>query len=194
VNCLSRAQVYRYLERELTPPERQELEGHLASCPMCWEAVETRRRLTEAASTLPDLEIPADFSARVMARIAGSHFSLRGLLIFLAAGCSATLVALGLAMVVTRQSLPGVLVGLNQYVLRNLKSLSLTFIKFFKFFLLIFKIFSNIIEELIAGLSVLTSLVSPQAQILLITLTLLLSITLFVMVKRRFSTRDNHEQ
>jgi hypothetical protein len=193
MNCLSRAQVYRYLERELAPPESQELEGHLASCPMCREAVETRRRLTEAASTLPDLEIPADFSRRVMARIAGSQFSLRGLLIFLAAGCSATLVALGLAMVVTRQSLPGLLVGLNQYILRNLKTLSLTLIKFFKVFLLIFKIFSNLIEELIGGLSVLTSLISPQTQILLITLTLLLSVMLFITLKRKFIPRDNHE-
>jgi hypothetical protein len=193
MNCLSLAQVYRYLEGELPPPERQELEGHLASCRMCREAVEARRRLAEAASTLPDLEIPADFSARVMARIAGSQFSLRGLLISLAAGCSAILVALGLAMVVTRQSPLGLLVGLNQYVLRNLKTLSLTFIKFFKVLLLIFKIFSNVVEELIGGLSVLTSLISPQTQILLITLTLLLSVTLFMVLKRKFSPRDTHE-
>ncbi len=193
MNCLSLDKVYRYLEGELAPSERQELEGHLASCQICREAVEARRRLTEAASTLPDLEIPADFSAKVMARIAGSQFSLRRLLISLAAGCSAILAALGLAMIVTHQSLPGLLVGLNQYVLRNFKSLSLTSIKFLKVFLLIFKIFSNVIEELIGGISVLTSLISPQTQILIVTLTVLLSMTLFMMLKRKFSPRDTHE-
>ncbi len=190
MSCLSLDQVYRYLEGEIDSGERKRLEEHLASCDACRDAVEVRRFLAEAASSLPDLEIPSDFSARVMAGIADARFSLRRWLAALAAGCVAIAVALGLAMVVTHQSIPGLLLGLNQYLWSNFKSLGLTLFKFFKVFLVFFKVFSQVLDQLADKLPILTTLLSPQLQIGLIILTLLFSLTLFVAVKRRLGVSE----
>ncbi len=194
MSCLSLGQVYRYLEGELDSGESRSLEKHLASCGSCRDAVEARRRLAEAASNLPDLEIPADFSAMIMVRIAGAGITARKWLTALAGGCAAIAMAMGLAMVVSHQSLPGFLLGLNRYVWSNFKLIGLTLFKFFKVFLVIFKIVSQALGPLVDKLSLLTSLVSPQLQIGLITLTFLVSLTLLMMVKRRLGARQNHEQ
>ncbi len=69
MNCLKIGEIYDYLEGNLPPAQQAELERHLSACPRCEEAVVARRLIEQAASTLPDLELPPDFSRRVMATI-----------------------------------------------------------------------------------------------------------------------------
>lgn len=65
-----RADLILYLEGELEPAERAELEAHLATCAACAAALEAERRLSGTLGALPGFQPAADFEARFWARIA----------------------------------------------------------------------------------------------------------------------------
>ncbi|MEX2206180.1 MAG: zf-HC2 domain-containing protein [Myxococcota bacterium] len=65
-----RAALVAYLDEELGPAERAELETHLAGCEACQAALAAERRLTVALASLPAVEPPRDFEARFWARLA----------------------------------------------------------------------------------------------------------------------------
>jgi len=69
MNCHPAEAVYGYLDGGLSPAERASFEAHLAGCPACRAAVETRRRIAQAAASLPAIDLPADFAERVMSRL-----------------------------------------------------------------------------------------------------------------------------
>jgi anti-sigma factor RsiW len=59
-----------YLEGELAPAERAELDVHLAGCAACREALAAERRLSAQLGALPAVRVPGDFEARFHARLA----------------------------------------------------------------------------------------------------------------------------
>jgi anti-sigma factor RsiW len=65
-----RAELVAYLDQELGPAERTELETHLAGCETCRTALAAERRLSGALASLPAVEPPRDFEARFWARVA----------------------------------------------------------------------------------------------------------------------------
>lgn len=69
MSCLRLDLLYEYLEGALDAARRAEVEDHLARCPACRAAVEERRLIHLASLGLPDLDVPADFTRRVMARL-----------------------------------------------------------------------------------------------------------------------------
>jgi predicted anti-sigma-YlaC factor YlaD len=109
MSCLSLEQAYLYLEGELEPAESRLVERHLDLCPGCRRAVEERKILHEAALTLPSVEVPPDFSSRVLDRIpVWSPAPLARLMVFAAAAGSFFLVFLGMVLV-TGRNLPAIL-------------------------------------------------------------------------------------
>lgn len=58
-----------WLDGELTEPENQDLQAHLARCPRCQALAEELRLTHEAFACLDDLAAPPDFAQGVMARI-----------------------------------------------------------------------------------------------------------------------------
>jgi anti-sigma factor RsiW len=68
-----------YLEGELGPAERAELETHLAGCAACGEALEAERRLSSQLASLPAVVPAGDFEARFHARLAREEAAPRGL-------------------------------------------------------------------------------------------------------------------
>ena len=58
-----------HLDAGLTGSERARVETHLAGCPSCQALVRSFEALSEALSSMPIAEPPADFTAAVMARI-----------------------------------------------------------------------------------------------------------------------------
>ena len=71
MSCAERREtLVAYLDRELGPAERTQLEAHLAGCETCRLALEAERRLSGALASLGAVEPPADFEARFWARIA----------------------------------------------------------------------------------------------------------------------------
>ena len=65
-----RAALVAYLDEELGPAERAELETHLAGCEACRAALAAERRLSGALASLHPVVPPRDFEARFWARIA----------------------------------------------------------------------------------------------------------------------------
>jgi anti-sigma factor RsiW len=71
VSCAERREALSaYVDDELAPAERAELETHLAGCPACREALAAERRLSSQLAALPAPVPPGDFEARFWARIA----------------------------------------------------------------------------------------------------------------------------
>ncbi|MHB8053758.1 MAG: anti-sigma factor family protein [Candidatus Aminicenantales bacterium] len=68
--CLTADRIYDYLDEALAVPDRNEVERHLAGCAACRCALETRQRISVVAANLTDFEIPDDFTARVMKKVA----------------------------------------------------------------------------------------------------------------------------
>jgi anti-sigma factor RsiW len=66
---LTEAQAQRLLERALDPLSDAGVVEHAASCPGCGALLESFRALHDALDGLPVPELPADFTAQVMARI-----------------------------------------------------------------------------------------------------------------------------
>jgi hypothetical protein len=59
-----------YLDGELTPPQRAEIEAHLASCPRCQEELAELKTLVAGVAALPKLEPAPQFLAEVRRKIA----------------------------------------------------------------------------------------------------------------------------
>jgi predicted anti-sigma-YlaC factor YlaD len=78
MECLSADRIYGLLDGGLSPEERAAIESHLAACPVCRAAFETRRRIEEAAGSLPAFEVPPDFAASVMSRLEAAPSPARG--------------------------------------------------------------------------------------------------------------------
>jgi len=66
MSCLTVDQIYLYLEGELAADERRAVDHHTAACEKCRASLEERRILLQAAESLPAIDVPADFSCRIM--------------------------------------------------------------------------------------------------------------------------------
>ena len=63
--------LYLYLEGELGAFDAEHLEEHVDACPGCRAALDERRLLHEAFTSLPPFEVPHGFAAAVMERLPG---------------------------------------------------------------------------------------------------------------------------
>src|SRR5919202_5800574 len=65
------AQLYRYLDGELAPPEAEDMAQHLQICPTCQEEVAAHRRLQGLLRTAgQEDEVPAQLWATIQHRLA----------------------------------------------------------------------------------------------------------------------------
>jgi mycothiol system anti-sigma-R factor len=58
-----------YLDEELTPEQRVELEEHLAECRPCKVVADTSRSTVKIVTGCRSFELPPKMSARIMAKI-----------------------------------------------------------------------------------------------------------------------------
>jgi predicted anti-sigma-YlaC factor YlaD len=104
MSCPTRKDIQACLEGGLDGQAAVRVEGHLADCPACRNAFESRRLILQAAVSLEPVPVPDDFAASVMARLEPAEaglprLPLGGWLAALAAGIfvfGATLAALAL--------------------------------------------------------------------------------------------------
>ena len=109
MNCLRFDLLYEYLEGGLDAPRRDEIDAHLAACPDCRAAVEERRLIHHASFGFPNVDVPADFARRVMARVAAGRSSVLGWLAAIVGSISAVFLTFLAYVLLTGQSLIGVL-------------------------------------------------------------------------------------
>ena len=185
MRCLSIEQVYLYLEKELSPAEDREIDKHLAACSKCKKVVEERRLLLQAAESLPLWKTPPDFAQQVMARIFPERVSPLAWLGAAVSGFASMILAIVIFALATGQSLSSLLFNIYHTGLDFLKNLSPLFAKILKVVSLLVKILQQLGELLIKGLTLLSTIISPQVQIILIAVAIIFLASSIYGIKRK---------
>jgi anti-sigma factor RsiW len=163
MSCLKISAIYAYLEGDLAPEQRDQAEKHLSGCPRCRAAVEERRLLGEAFSGLPPLELPADFTKRVMAAVAPARQLLPSWLIILLSGSSVASL-LFILFLRSGRNLLSFLSGIDNSLWGYAKSAAVFAAKAFSLISAVGKALRPIGHALSKTLLELASVVSPAAQ------------------------------
>lgn len=189
-NCPSAETLYLSLEGELGPSERRRLEAHLEGCPACREALDKRRILHEAFTSLPPLEVPPDFAPSVMDRIPEAAEAKARWLAPLVAGTASLVVGLLGFYLLTGESLPDVLVAVSRFFGSAIGRFLPLFAKLFKVGGLLVKISVDLVAMLVKGLEAFSRSIGPEAIGLILGLGLVLSLLIFFGTKRFLSLRE----
>jgi len=184
MSCFTAERIYRYLDGELDQAERREFEQHHDGCPSCRRALAQRRLVTEAAVSLPDLELPPDFSRRVMERIDKPRVTVLGWLVLAAGSCaSMTLVIVGLFLL-AGHSLTDLFLRIEGFLMGTLKNGAILFGRMTSLISLTFSVITHIFTALGDGLKGMTAVI-PPAWMAVITVILIGVITTSVYGLRR---------
>jgi hypothetical protein len=185
MGCLTIAQIYLFIENELAVDEVQKIQKHLSTCAKCRNIVEERRVLVQAANTLPQFELPPDFTERVMAKIFPSRIPLRVWIKAAAGGLSALTFAFFLFYVLSGKNLADLFVSINKFLLPTLRTLSTGIVKAFKLLWHLLNIIAQFFDFALKGFGKLTTILSPEIQFSIITLTLIASTLIFLTVRKK---------
>jgi len=185
MKCLTIEQIYLYIEKELSPSENKNVESHLKVCSKCQKALEERRLLSQAAESLHLWETPPDFTQQVMARIFPSKVSLPAWLGTLATGFASMVVCFFILTLVTGQNLRSLLLSFTEAVFDFIKYLIPLFVKVLKLASVLVTIAQRFAEFLLKGLTVLTSIISTEVQIIIISTTIILIVSSIYFLRRK---------
>lgn len=185
MKCLGIDQVYSYLEKELSSEENKKIEEHLATCLKCKKALEERSLLLQAADSLPLWQIPPDFTQQVMARVYPDKVTLRQWLTAVAVGTSSIVATLLAFFIFTGQNLTTFLSGITHTLWNLVRNIAIIFIKFFKIASLLITVARQLVEHLFENFARLTTLISPEVQISIITFSILLFTFLILGIRRK---------
>lgn len=183
--CPRPEHLYLYLEGELGPYDARKLEEHIERCADCREALEERRLLHEAFTTLPPFDVPADFARSVVDSLPQPEVRKAGWLAPLIAGVAALSVGLLGFNLFTGASLPEVLVAVNGFCGSALARLAPLLAKTLKLLNILLGIAGSLVRLGFNGLTTFARILGPQGIALLIGLGALLTI-LAVFGARRF--------
>ena len=175
-----------WLEGAATPPAAVRMEEHMADCPPCGAVREDRKAFLEAACSLPDLEVPSDLAARIVARAFPRRSRLPGALFALSGGL-ALLVFGGLTYVLsTGGNLAGLLLGAGKSSWGAARDLSLAFVKLTKLAVLSLTLLARFAGDLMEGMGRLGSMIRPEAYAAGLFITLAAAAACFLGLRRKF--------
>ena len=189
MNCFKINDIYDYIEESLSPERREELERHLDICPGCRRAIEERKLISGAASSLAPLAVPDDFTERVMARIAPARVKNPVWLIVLASTCS-LLALTAMALIASGRSAMGILTGASHSFWEYAKSVAVLMAKAAALLSLAGKTVRPLLAASYRGVLVLTSFFHPWLQVLILVLAMGLVVSLFFGMRKKFSWGD----
>ncbi len=194
MSCLKISALYAYLEGDLSSEEKARVENHLNACSKCRQALEERRLLSEAWTGLPPLELPADFTERVLARLDRSRRRRRPLRLVLLATAALSTASLALLFIISGQNVFSLLSAANKSLLEYAKDGAIICVKALALFRAAGKSLQPVRQALVKTLYELNSLLSPAAQAALIISFLGLFCLLFYFLGRTFSLEKKHEE
>jgi hypothetical protein len=190
MSCLTPGQIYLYLEDELLTHEREAIEKHLASCEACQNMLQDRSVMMQAVERLPPLDMPADFTQQVMAKVFPKVSPVRIWIAGLATGFSLLMFIFLAVFLQSDISFSGLFVSLNGALWTIVRNLSVFTVKLFKVTSVIVEILVQFASFVIKTLGSLTTLIRPEVQIFLITLTVVLSISALALIRRKIWTGE----
>lgn len=185
MGCLTISQIYLFIENELASEEIRKIQKHLSTCSKCRNAVEERRILVQAADTLPPFELPPNFTEQVMANIFPSRTPFYVWIRAAASGIAAMIFALSIFYIFSGKNLADLFVSINKFLLPALRTLSTGAVKAFKLVWHLINIIAQFLDFALKGFGKLTTILSPEIQIGIITLTLITSTLIFLTVRKK---------
>jgi len=185
MNCVTLEQIYLYLEKELPPEEMDRIHTHISSCQKCRAAVAERKVFMEAVKSLPPLQVPPDFTRQVMARVFTAKSSVRLWIAGLATGFSLVIAIFLATFLQSNFSLSGTFIHLNRSLWAFISNLSVFFVKTIKIISLVFDLLLRLSGYIYTTLASMTSAVGIEIQVILITLTILMSLTAYFGLRRK---------
>lgn len=197
--CLTVDRIYDYLDGALSPVEREDFEHHLAGCASCRKALEIRREIAGAASVLPDVPVPGDFAAGIMAKVAempsyGPKKAVRTLA--WAAGVTAFLAsAFGTYAFWTGQGALPLLQRWGSGFVTYLQTAAGVAAKGFKLLYLGAKIIADVSSQALATFQSVASLISPEGRAVVAGAVLFILFSGGVFLRRRNAASEKmHEE
>ena len=185
MGCLTIKQIYLFIDKELSSDETRKIQKHLSTCPKCRNMVNERDILVQAADSLPQFELPSNFTEQVMANIFPSRIPLRVWIRATAGGLSAMIFAFFLFYIFSGKNLADLFISINKFLLPALRTLSTGVVKAFKLIWYLIKIIAQFFDFALKGFGKLTTILSPEAQIGIVTLTLIASTIIFLTVRKK---------
>jgi hypothetical protein len=185
MNCLRIDQIYLFLEGELTAEENRSMKAHISSCAKCQKAVEERKLLVQASQTLPVWETPNDFTARVLAHIFPKRISLRDWVVTVSTGLSSALLAFFVVYLISGQNLADLFINLNRTLFNLFQNIVVVLVKTAKLISVGVQVILKLGSLILKGLATFTTIISPEIQIGLMALTVVIAALLLFGVKRK---------
>ncbi len=151
-----------FLEGATEPGEAARMEGHLAACAACAALRGERKAFLEAIGGLPDLEVPPDLAARIVARAFPPKRRLSGALVALAGGPALLVFAALAYALATGRNLVGLLIGAGKTSWGAAVDLSLALAKVTKLAVLTLSLLARLAGELMEATARLASMIRPE--------------------------------
>lgn len=202
---LTAERVYAYLDGEMDGAEARALKQHMAGCAACSAAVEARRRIAEAAESLPPFEVPGGFAAAVMARmdaeaVAANPSRSRGRSLWrvrtrwAAAAAGLALTAGAGWVLISGRNLSGIAVDASRFLWGSIQGLATLAAKSYSYAALAVKVLGKLAGHVLEGLRVLSSFIGPEVQIACLGAALVLAAAGFTLWRRKTGMENNHEE
>ncbi len=185
MECLTIAQIYLFIENELASDEAQKIQEHLKECAICRNAVEERSVLVQAADSLPQFELPPNFTDQVMAKIFPTRIPLRIWIRATAGGLSAIIFAFFLFYMFSGKNLADLFINVNKFILPFLRTLSTGIVKAVKLIWQLIKIIAQFFDFALKGFGKLTTILSPEAQIGIFALSIISFTLIYIAVRKK---------
>lgn len=185
MNCLRIDQIYLFLEGELSPSENRSINNHISSCEKCRNAVEERKVLLEASQSMSVWETPRDFTQRVLDRIFPQSISLRDWFITASVGLSSAALAFFAVYLISGKNLADLFIYLNQTALSLFQNIIVVMVKAAKLISVGVQVIYKIASLIFKGLASLSTFLSPQFQIGLTALTIIVAVLLVLRTRRK---------
>ena len=182
--CPRPEDLYLYLEGELGPYDARKLEEHLERCAPCRDALDERRLLHEAFTSLPPFEVPADFARSVMASLPEPEITKAGWIAPLIAATTALMVGLFGFFLFTGQSVFEVLIAANRFFGTVVAQVTPLVVKTLKVGNVILKVAGDLVTMGFSGLSTFSRVLGPQGIALVLGLGALLSLLAYFGARR----------
>jgi hypothetical protein len=190
MSCLTVDKIYFYLEDELPAEERASVEKHISACEPCKILLEDRKKMMQAVTNLLPLDMPADFTQQVMARVFPRRSPARTRIAGLATGFSLIMFIFLAIFLQSDVSFSGAFVRFNSNLWTFVKNLSVFTVKLIKIASVIFGILVQFVSFVFKTLGNLTTLIRPEFQLFLVILTVILSLSALFIMRKKIWTGD----
>jgi predicted anti-sigma-YlaC factor YlaD len=189
MKCLNTDEIFLYLEGQL--PDREEaIQDHLAACTKCRLAIANRKQVNRAADSLPRMEVPEGFTRKIIALLFPVRPRLRDGLIALGAGFAFFVFVTYAYLAFTGKTLAGFFLAIGRTLIEAVQTIALISVKTYKLVTVGIRVVGQLLDLAFHELARLSSFISLEAQIILVTVSIMGFLSLFYLFRKFLWTGD----